>query len=452
MFTGLAPGTYTVVTSNVGTATCSDTKTITINAAAATCNITSSLAKTDETAFGANDGTITVTASCSGTCGTLQYALNGGAPQASNLFTGLAPGTYTVVTSNVGTATCSDTKTITINAAAACTPPVITAPTVTQSTCTTPTGTIVVNATGGPGPLEYSVDNGASWQASNTFSGLNPGSYNIKVRLQNDPTCMAAYVQNPVVLSAAPGQTYNGNVYFSTQAQLNAWSSCYTIINGSVSIIGAGINNLVPLSNIVQITGNLTIQSTGLTNMDGLDGLTTLGTTLTIVFNNSLATMDGLGNLATVGGPFYMYYNFQLANCCAIHGLINGGVAGPVAIFFNKVGCNSVTEINNNCTPSSPIVAAPNNNSIHVAQGISQKKALTLYPNPTKGKVTVQVQERFETGTLRILDFTGRTVLNQQLMGNNLEQVVNVEGLETGIYLVQVQMDGQVINRKLMIE
>jgi hypothetical protein len=82
------------------------------------CNITSSLSKTDETVVGANDGTITVTANCAGTCGTLQYALNGGTPQASNVFIGLAPGTYTIVTSNVGLATCSDSQMITINAAA----------------------------------------------------------------------------------------------------------------------------------------------------------------------------------------------------------------------------------------------------------------------------------------------------------------------------------------------
>jgi hypothetical protein len=80
-----------------------------------TCSITSSLSKTDETVQGANDGTITVTASCTGTCGTLQYALNGGTPQTSNVFTGLAPGMYAVETSNVGDATCNDFREITIN-------------------------------------------------------------------------------------------------------------------------------------------------------------------------------------------------------------------------------------------------------------------------------------------------------------------------------------------------
>jgi hypothetical protein len=48
----------------------------------------------------------------------------------------------------------------------------ISAPTVTQP-CATPTGTIVVNATTTSGTLEYSIDNGSTYHASNTFSGLS---------------------------------------------------------------------------------------------------------------------------------------------------------------------------------------------------------------------------------------------------------------------------------------
>ena len=86
---------------------------------------------------------------------------------------------------------------------APCSPPTVNAPTVTQPTCILPTGTIVVNASGGT--LEYSVNNGVNWQSSATFSGLNPGSYNIKVRLQTDTTCMTSYANNPVVLNTPTG-------------------------------------------------------------------------------------------------------------------------------------------------------------------------------------------------------------------------------------------------------
>ncbi len=61
-----------------------------------------------------------------------------------------------------------------------------------------------MNATGG-GTLEYSVNNGTSWQASNTFSGLVLGNYFIKVRLQFPNDCVTAYASNPVVLNVPSG-------------------------------------------------------------------------------------------------------------------------------------------------------------------------------------------------------------------------------------------------------
>ena len=150
-------------------------------------------------------GTIVVNAT--GT-GTLEYSVDNGATwQASNTFSGLAPGSYNIKVRLQSDPTCmtayAQNPVVLDPPTGCCTPPVVSAPTVTQPTCNT-AGTIVVNATG-TGTLEYSVDNGATWQASNTFSGLAPGSYNIKVRLQSDPTCMTAYAQNPVVLDPPTG-------------------------------------------------------------------------------------------------------------------------------------------------------------------------------------------------------------------------------------------------------
>src|SRR5690606_19007738 len=134
------------------------------------------------------------------------------------------------------------------------------------------------------------------------------------------------------------GQTYVGNVAFYTQADVDAFSQCYSVIDGNLTISGSGINDLSNLANIVEITGNVTIQYTGLGHMAGLDNLTEVGGTLTI-FNSSLTTLDGLEALATVGGSFYMYYNFQLSDCCAVYGLINGAAPpSPVVVYFNKVG------------------------------------------------------------------------------------------------------------------
>ena len=60
-------------------------------------------------------------------------------------------------------------------------------------------GQISISATGSN--LEYSIDNGANYQASNSFTGLSAGNYNIRVR-NAVSGCSHDYASNPVVLAA----------------------------------------------------------------------------------------------------------------------------------------------------------------------------------------------------------------------------------------------------------
>ena len=50
------------------------------------------------------------------------------------------------------------------------------------------------------GPLEFSIDGGMSYQSSNSFTGLTPGSYEVLVR-NSTGGCTTSYVANPVVLT-----------------------------------------------------------------------------------------------------------------------------------------------------------------------------------------------------------------------------------------------------------
>lgn len=79
------------------------------------------------------------------------------------------------------------------------------APSITNATATDPTncpilnnGQITITATGSD--LEYSIDGGASFQASNVFTGLSAGSFTITVR--NTVTgCVLNYNGNPLVVA-----------------------------------------------------------------------------------------------------------------------------------------------------------------------------------------------------------------------------------------------------------
>ena len=88
-------------------------------------------------------------------------------------------------------------------------------------------GTITISGyAGGSGSLEYTINGGTGWSATPTFSGLAPGTYNVKMRDAVNPTCVL---------------TLNGALQLTTPAVLNASYvktdvNCYNANNGSIVI------------------------------------------------------------------------------------------------------------------------------------------------------------------------------------------------------------------------
>src|SRR5437868_4240869 len=85
-------------------------------------------------------GTITVTAPSGAN---IQYSV-GGAYQVSGVFSGLVPGSYNVTAKDISTGCISSATVLVVNAIPA--NPAAPTVSVTQPTCTTPTGTITVTA------------------------------------------------------------------------------------------------------------------------------------------------------------------------------------------------------------------------------------------------------------------------------------------------------------------
>jgi len=151
-------------------------------------------AQTNVGCFGGSTGSITVTAAGGVTGGTFEYSKDNGVNyQASNVFGGLAAGTYQVRVRNVGGTQC----------AAAAQAVTITQPASAVSFTTTQTnagcfggstGSITVTATGGTvaGGYQYSNDNGATFQVSNVFNGLVAGTYQMVVKDDNNCTATQA--------------------------------------------------------------------------------------------------------------------------------------------------------------------------------------------------------------------------------------------------------------------
>ncbi|PLX08340.1 MAG: hypothetical protein C0596_07360, partial [Marinilabiliales bacterium] len=181
LFTGLAAGTYLLeVEDNNG---CTDNMNITITEPNELIISEVLLSHVDVDCFGNSNGELEVTAT-DGTAPYL-YSLDGGAQQASGLFTGLAAGTYLLeVEDNNG---CTDNMNITITEPNELIISEVLISHVDVDCFGNSSGELEVTATDGTAPYLYSLDGGVQ-QASGLFTGLAAGTYLLEVEDNNGCT------------------------------------------------------------------------------------------------------------------------------------------------------------------------------------------------------------------------------------------------------------------------
>ncbi|OIQ20081.1 MAG: hypothetical protein BM557_05250 [Flavobacterium sp. MedPE-SWcel] len=168
------------------------------------------------------DGTIGITAP---TGAGLEYSINGVDFQSETTFT-VAAGTYNVTVINTDGCT-SITDDIVINTVAEA--PAIATTTITQPTCTTPNGTIVITAPTGAG-LEYSI-NGVDFQSETTFT-VTEGTYNVTVR--NADGCTS--ITTDIAINATPNTPVTATTTVTQPSCTNS--------NGTITVTaptGAGL-------------------------------------------------------------------------------------------------------------------------------------------------------------------------------------------------------------------
>ena len=211
LFNGLIPATYNVQIRDAANPAClivlNSSLTITEPAV-----LNAVVASTDITCNGANDGTISVT-SPTGGYGTFDYSDNGGATwQASGNFINLTPGTYNVQIRDKAHTACV----MILNPALVITQPVALSATLASTNVTcfgANNGTITItNPLGGYGTYSYSVNGGATWQPTGTFTNLSPSTYVVEIRDAAHIACVATLnaaliITQPPVLSAAVTST-----------------------------------------------------------------------------------------------------------------------------------------------------------------------------------------------------------------------------------------------------
>jgi len=129
----------------------------------------------------------------------------------------------------------------------------------------------------------------------------------------------------------AEGQCSVGNVYLTTQAQVDSFHLAHpqcSVLPYSLEIHGDNITNLDSLAFLTAIGEDLLIDASKLRNIDGLSGLQSVGRRLTI-YDTELHDLNGLSGLKEIKSHLTLSYMNYLQNVDGLANLKSVGFREP---------------------------------------------------------------------------------------------------------------------------
>ncbi|HHG84518.1 MAG TPA: T9SS type A sorting domain-containing protein, partial [Bacteroidetes bacterium] len=366
----------------------------------------------------AGDSTGTATVNSSGGTPPYTYAWSSGAT--NQLATGLMPGGYAVtVTDSLG---CVGSDSATVGSP----PAILSSSASIDARCNgDSTGSIDLTVSGGVAPYTFSWSNGSTMEDQ---MNLPVGTYAVSIIDSNGCTSSdTALIAEPTALTltavvtslacfgdssgsidvtptgGTPGYNYTWNNAATTQDLTNLVGGTYTIFVADSNGCSTG--------DIYTILEPTQLISSGVTTPDN-------------------GTNNGAIDLTTIGGT--MPYTFSWSNGATtedISGLVGGNYTVTIT---DSNGC-----IWTNMFTVSLIIG--------LDQGLSAPR-LEVVPNPTSGTVRVTVALP-ATGKVQfsLNDLRGRQIFAAEQQANDLqiEQEIDLSNLPAGVYLLQVESEGQ---------
>jgi len=211
----------------------------------------------------------------------------------------------------------------------------------------------------------------------------------------------------------------SNNNYFDEFVWINSstgyfgGSGYYYSDNSLSSVVEIGLSNVGNISDLIYINGNLwSVESDA--------------TVSTSDYNNYIVNID----INTLNQSNAYYYDVKLNSICFADEQ-NGYLVGNGKIFKNSTGLNYFSGSN--------------------VSEIS-KNIFSISPNPAKNQVFINLKDNSNQypAQYRITDMQGKTLTAFKNLQD--KEAVDVSRLTNGIYLIQVQTQGQIYSQKLLIQ
>lgn len=277
---------------------------------------------------------------------------------------------------------------------------------------------------GGTAPFQYSANNGINYQTSNTFYNLAAGTADYLVSDANGcSNAITAIINQPEELGCIINTT-NASCYGecdgTATASVNGGTAPYTYDWGGANPnnLCAGLYNLV----VTDINGCLTASSTTISEPNPV---------IVNIWQN--------GNTIEAT-PDFINYQWYDANGNPINGAINDTFIPTIQ------GEYSVEVVDTNgCIATSYSI-------LILIDFIGESESeLTIYPNPTKGNLTIKSTE--ELTSISVLNSLGNQLI---FIDNNIafekQTSIDLSTFAKGIYFIQIELNNQLINHRIILQ
>jgi len=430
IFSSLNAGTYNV-TATDGVNGCTGILSVVVATNTATIILTE-ISNDDNTSCTIANGGFDMDASG----GTAPYTYNNGiSSNQDGIFTALPAGAYSV------TATDDNGCSATLATAIVDNTPVITVTetlNTANSSCTSPDGAVTLDASGGTAPYEYS--DGVNVNADGIFSGLTGGSFDVTVT--DDAGC--TQIASVTIADNTPtiGVTPSGVV---------ANTGC-AVPNGEFTVAASG--GATPYTYDAAGTSNSTGVFTGLqggtynvtaTDANGCSGVVSVSVTdnLPVIIlststtpASSASATDGSATVVATGGTGTYTYNWD-----------NGATTSTITVATGTYDV-TVTDGNGCSATASDSVGFV----VGVIAGLS-KGEIEVYPNPTKGNVSVKIISADRVSvSLALFNVLGEMILTENFGEvNAASKDVDLSNYSDGVYFVKVSFGEETLIRRIVL-